>query len=139
RDVAASSAVHVDRIRFLQEPHAHLETEVRRRECADRADVHGVERIIVVENAIRMTRDRAERPAIHNSKHVILSDFLHEANAARAKNTTLRIERNARSKLDGLRLLHFSLQESRTRVSVLDGEFLQLALAGLVADGTIER
>ena len=62
-----------------------------------------------------------------------------EANAARAENAALVVERDARTELDVLRLLHLVLEEARILSAVLDAEFLEPAFAGLVADRAIER
>ena len=56
--VAAGRATGADALRFLQKPDAHLEAEIRRSQRADRADVDGVERVIVVERLARMRGER---------------------------------------------------------------------------------
>ena len=50
--------------------------------------------------------------AIDDAEHVVMRDFLHEANAARAEDAALVVERDARAEIDVLRLLHLVLEEA---------------------------
>ncbi len=77
--------------------------------------------------------------AIDEAEDVVFRDLLREANAARAKNAALVVERDARAELDVFRLLHFILEETRILAAVLDAELLEAAFSGLVADRAIER
>ena len=54
--VTAGSATCADTLGFFQEPDAHFETKIRRRERANGADVDGVERIIIFQLLPRMRR-----------------------------------------------------------------------------------
>ena len=63
--------------------------------------------------------------AIDKSKDVVFRDFLAEANATRAENAALVIERNARAEFDVLRFLHFVFEKTRFRAAVFDAEFLK--------------
>jgi hypothetical protein len=77
--------------------------------------------------------------AIDKAEHVVLGDFLTEANAALAKNATLIVERDARTELDIFGFLDFVFEETRIGLAVLDAEFLKKAFAGLIANRAIER
>src|SRR4051794_39684582 len=76
--------------------------------------------------------------AIDEPEHVIFRDLLAEADATRAKDAALVIQCDAWAEFDVLRLLHFIFEEARLRIAVLDAEFLQPALTGLIADGAVE-
>ena len=138
-DVAARRAARADAFGFLQKPDAHLETKILRRERADGTDVHGVERVIVVENFSRIRRERVPTAAIDDAERVIADDVLRETDAARAKDATLVVEHDARTEVDGLGLVNFWFDEAARALAVIHGIFLQLALAGLIADRTVER
>src|SRR5437588_4228664 len=77
--------------------------------------------------------------AIDKAKHIVLRDFLAEADAARAKNAALIVERDARPEHNVLRYLYLSFEETLLGRPVLDAEFLQETFAGLIANRTIER
>ena len=137
--VHADRGLGVDARRLLEEPHAHLEAEVRRGQRADRADVHRVERVIVLELLARVARERAVAAAVHEAEHVVLRDLLAEANAARTEDAALVIERDTRPELGALGLHVLLLDEARVAAAVGGGVLLELALAGLVADRAVER
>src|ERR1039458_901586 len=63
-DVAAGGATGANAFGFLEEPDAHLEPEILGRERADRADVHGIQRVIVVESFAGISRERVEAAAV---------------------------------------------------------------------------
>src|SRR4030095_10947547 len=77
--------------------------------------------------------------AVDDADAVVIRYFLHEANAARAENARFGVECHARPEFDVLGFLDFLIEQTRLRIAVLDGEFLQLALAGLIANGAVER
>src|SRR5260370_30931036 len=77
--------------------------------------------------------------AVDESEHVVLGNFVAKSNATRAQNAALIIERNARTELHRLRLLHLVFKKAGTGPTILDAELLKLALARLVADRAIER
>ena len=110
--VAARRATCADALGFLEEPDAHLETKIFRRQRADRADVHGVQRVIVVERLAGMTRDRVVTAAIDDAQRVVARDVLRETDAARAKNAALVVEHDARPEIDGLSACEPSLRRS---------------------------
>ena len=99
----------------LQKPDPHLEAEIRRGQRADRADIDRVERVIVLQSFAGMGGQHGVAAAIDEAEHVVLRDFLAKANAARAEDAALVIERDARPELDVLRLLHLVLEEARIR------------------------
>ena len=86
-----------------------------------------------------MDRERGVGAALGESKDRIGHDLIHEANAAAAHDAALVIEPDARADIDVFRLLHLHIDEPRDAAAVLDGLFLEAALSGLVADGTIQR
>src|SRR5260370_42363115 len=77
--------------------------------------------------------------AVDESEHVVRGNSVAKSNATRAQNAALIIERNARTELHRLRLLHLVFKKAGTGPTILDAELLKLALARLVADRAIER
>ena len=77
--------------------------------------------------------------AIDKAKHVVLSNFIAEPNAARAKDATLIIKSDARTEHDILGFLDFVFEKARFSCAVLDAEFLQTTFSSLVANRTIKR
>src|SRR2546423_9707860 len=131
--VATGGAARAKTFRFLQEPDAHLETEIGGGQCADRTDVDCVERIIIFEPLPRMSGENAVAAAIDKAEHVVPRDLQADANAARTKNATLVVERYPRTQLDVLRFLHLVLEKPRIGPTVFDAEFLEPAFARLIA------
>ena len=101
-NVAARRATRADALGFLQEPDAHLKTEILRRERADGADVHRVERVVVVERFAGVSSERIVAAAIDHTERVVADDVLREADAARAEDTALIVEHDARAEVNGL-------------------------------------
>ena len=66
--VAASRATGAEAFRFLQKPDAHLETEIRRSERADRANIDRIERVIIFQSLARMSGQRGMTAAIDESR-----------------------------------------------------------------------
>jgi hypothetical protein len=82
---------------------------------------------------------RAVAAAVDEAEDVVLGDLLAEADAAGAEDAALVVEHDARPELGALRLDVLLLDEARVAAAVAGGLLLQLALAGLVADRTVER
>src|SRR5258705_6556733 len=126
-DVAPRPAARADAPRLLEEPHAHLESKILGRERAHGTDVHGVERVVVVERFAGKRRDRVEAPAVHDAERVVARDVFGEPNAARAENTAFGIEHDARAEVHALGFVNLRLDEAALRLAVIDGVFLELA------------
>ena len=139
RDVGAGAAIHVDARGFFEEPNAHLEAEVVGCQRADRADVGGVERVVRVEQAVRVNGEGGVGAALGEAEHRVAGDFVHEADAAAAHDAALVVEADSRADLDVFRLFHLHVHEARDAAAVLDGLFLKAAFAGLVANRAVER
>ena len=77
--------------------------------------------------------------AVDEPEHIVLGNFVAKSHATRAKNAAFIIERDARTELHRLRLLHLVFKKARAARAILDAELLKLALARLVADRAIER
>ena len=137
--VRAGGGLGVDARGLLQEPHAHLEAEVGAGERADGADVDGVERVVVVQLAAGEAGQRVERAAVDEAEDGVLGDLRGEAHAARAEDAAFVVERDARPEAGLLRLGVLLVDIARITAAVFGGEFLELALAGLVADRAVER
>ena len=137
--VRAGGGFGVDARRLLQEPDAHLEAEVGARERADRADVDGVERVVVIQFAAREAGQRVVGTAVDEAQDGVFSDLAGEAYATRAEDAAFVIERDARPEAGLLRLRVLLVDVARITAAVFGGELLELALAGLVADRAVER
>ena len=137
--VAAGAAARAKALGFLEEPDAHLETKIFRCQRADRADIHRVERVIVVERFAGIMRERAVTAAVDEAERVVAGDVAREPDAARAQDATFRIEHDARPEVNGLRLVNLRLDEAARALAIVHGVFLQFTFAGLVADRAIER
>ena len=73
------------------------------------------------------------------SQDVIVGDFLHKPNTARAEDTPFVIEDDARTDIDPFRLLDLLFDKARFPVAKFNRELLKSAFARLVANRTIER
>src|SRR6185295_15144562 len=82
--VAAARAAGADRRDVAQEPDARLEAERLPGERADRADVHGVARVVVVERFSREGADDGVAAALEEPQLVRLRHLVAEADAAGA-------------------------------------------------------
>ena len=110
--VAAGCAAGADALGFFQEPNAHFKTKIGRSECADRADINGVERIIVLQPFAWVRGQHGVTAPINEPKHVVVRDLVAKTNAARAENAPLIVERNARPEHDIFRFLDFVLEKT---------------------------
>ena len=137
--VAPGAAGRADTFGFAQEPDAHLEAEIFARQRADRADVDRVERVIAVEALSFMNGQRGVAAAVDEAEDVVVGHFLHEADAAGAEDAAFVIEDDVFANVLALGFFDFVLDEVRSAVAELDGEFLQAAFPGFVADGAVER
>ena len=77
--------------------------------------------------------------AVQKSQHIVVRDFLHESDAARAHDAALVIENDPLAEIDALRLFDLLLDKPGLAFAELDRKFLQAALPGLVADRAVER
>src|SRR5439155_14474728 len=127
--VAASAAARAEALGFLQKPDAHLESEILRGEGADRAEVHRVEGVIVVERFPGIMRERVVTAAIDETERVVPDDVPREPNTARTENAAFIIEHDARAETDGFGLVHLGLDEAAGGLAVVHRVFLQLAFA----------
>ena len=124
---------------FLQKPDAHLEAEILARESAHRADVHRVERVIAVEPLARIHREGRVAAPVEEAQHIVVGDFLHEADAARAHDATLVVEHDPLADVHPFWFFDFLFLKARLALAVFDGKFLQAALARLITNRAIER
>ena len=77
--------------------------------------------------------------AIQEAQHIVVRDFLHEADAARAHDAAFVVEHDALAEVHALWLFHLLFDETGFAFAKLDGKFLQPALARLIANRTVER
>ena len=137
--VAARRAALAHARHRAQKPDARLEAEVLRRQRADRAHVLRHERVVPVELAARRDEDLVQVAALAHVEDVVLRDLVHEADAARAHHAALAVVDDGGSELDALGLVDGLVPHPLLRLVVVEPVVLQLALAGLVADGAVDR
>jgi hypothetical protein len=138
-DGAVARAARADRLGLVQVPDAHLVAEVAVGERADGADVHDVARVRVVERHAGRQLDALGVAAAEDAQLVRLGDVVHEARAARAQDAALLVEHDVGAGLDALVLVVLVLAHLGLIPADLHVIVLQAALAGLVADGAVER
>src|SRR5207302_9244481 len=83
--VATRRATRADALGLFEKPNAHLKTKIFGGERADRANIHCVERIIIIERSSGISRQGAVTAALHYPQRIIPDDLFAEANAPRAK------------------------------------------------------
>src|SRR5262249_17757183 len=110
--VATGRAAGADAFGFFQEPNTHLESEIGGGERPDWTKIDRIERIIVFQPLARMRSQHGVTAAIDKAEHVVLGNFLTEANAARTKNATLVVERHAWPEFNILWLLHLTFEKT---------------------------
>src|SRR5262249_40053327 len=137
-DVAAVRAGAADRRRSLEVPDAGVEAEVTAGERPHRTDVDHVAGGLVVEHLPRRDVEVDVVAALVEGELARVRDPVHEAYAARAEDAALLVEHHQGP--DRLRLLLVHLLRQRDAAPlpvVVHVVFLELALAGLVADGAV--
>ena len=138
-DVAAAGARSADRWRVAQLPDTLLEPELLQRQRADRADVHRVARVGVVELRAGKDVDVRVDAALEDTQLSRAGDLLREADAPRADDASLGVEHHVRSDRLLLEAFDLFLAEARPPGAVAEGVLLQPALPGLIADRAVER
>src|SRR5205823_13998278 len=103
---------------------AHLETELGGSNRADWAYIDGVQRVIVFQPLARMSGQHGVTPAIDETEHVVVCDFLAKTNTTRAENAPLIVKGNSRAQLNILRFLDFVLKKTRFARAEIDTELL---------------
>src|SRR5690625_5493164 len=86
-----------------------------------------------------MRTQRCVTSAIGTSKNIVIRDLLTKPDAARAENAALIIEHHSRSEKRPFRFYDFLFDKTAVAAAIIEGEFLKIALAGFVADRTVER
>src|SRR6185437_7745159 len=136
---AAGRAALADALGRAQKPNARLEAEVLGRERAHRADVVDHHRVVAVELTPGRDDDLFDVAALALIEHRIFGDLRHEADAARADDAALGVVDDRRPEGDALRLVDRLVAHALLVLAVLEPIILELALAGLIADRTIDR
>ena len=139
QDIRAHAAIHIDALGFLQKPDTHLEAEVFAGESAHGADIHRVQRVVVVELLAGIDRQGGVAASVQEAQHIVVGDFLHEADAARAHDAAFVVEHDALAEVHALWLFHLLFDETGFALAELDGKFLQTTLTRLIANRTVER
>ena len=119
-NITARRAARANALGFLEKPRAHLKAKILRRECADRTDIDGVQRVVVVERHSGERRDGVVAAAIDDAERVVARDVAREADAARAENAAFRVEHDARAEVNGFRLVNFRLDEAARALTVIN-------------------
>ncbi len=113
--------------------------EILGEERPDRAEIHDIARPRMVQASFGMDPDVGAVTALRDVEHGLLRHVLHEADAARAQDAAIRDVQHVGSEvLDGVEALGVVGTVPRGGAAFLEREILQLALARLVADRTVE-
>src|SRR5262249_10077216 len=115
-----------------------FETKVPLSESAHGTDVHDIRRVAVIEFHARIDPQLGVVSAIEDAELAGLRDLIREAYASRAQDAALLVQHHVGTECHGLVLLHFLLAKPRIVEPEVQIKILQVALAGLVADRTIE-
>ncbi len=137
--VAARRATLANRRSSAQKPDSRFESKVFRREGTYRANVLGHERVVAVELSTRGDEDLVQVAALAHVEHGVFGNLGHEPHASGAHDATLAVVDDRRAEHDTLGLVNGLVAHSLLVATVLEPVVLQLALAGLIADGAIYR
>jgi len=137
--VAASRAAGADALPGLEEPDARLEAKVLTRQRADRADVLGHQRVLVVELAARGQNDFVLVATLAHVENVVFGNLVANSNAACAHDAALGVVDDRRAEANAFRLVDRLGELALRGTLMLVVVVLELALAGLIADRAIDR
>jgi len=136
--VAALSAVRADRRRAIELPGAGLVQKILGKESADRTEIDDVGRPWVRHVAALELPDHGAVATLADVERRVVGDIVHEPDAASAKDAAVRhVDHVAAEILRRIEPLRLAV--AGILAPFLVGVVLQLALAGLVADRTVER
>ena len=139
-DGAAALAARADRGSRLQVPDPGAIEEGPRQQCADRAQVDDVVRVVVPgEGAVARGAHQADVRALLDAQAVGAGHFPSEADAARAEDAALVVEHDALGQQLELGRAHLLVGRDGAFAIVAVVIVLQRALAGLVADAAVHR
>jgi hypothetical protein len=114
--------------------------EILGEEGADGTQIDDVARPRVIEAPFGMDSDVGTVAALRDVEHRLLRHVLHESDAARAQDAAVRdVQHVGPEILDRVEALRVVGAVPRGGAAFLEREILQLALARLVADRTVER
>ena len=137
-DVAAGGAAGANRLVAREEPDALLVKEVVVQERADRAKIDDVAGERVVERVAGKDVDLRVAAATHHHQFIRSGDLAGEPDAAGTHDAAVLVQLNRLRNLLP-RFDHPFLNEAMGRLAVIEAVVLEATLAGLVADGAIER
>ena len=136
---APDGALRAARLRAVQIPRPRLEAIGFRRERPDRTEFGDVAREIVPVRPVGRRRDDVVRAAILDDELPFVGDHVVEANAPLADDATFFVEHDRRPQVDRLRLARLRIDDVRIAARVRHRVILEIALAALVANRTVER
>jgi len=108
-------------------------------ERAHRADVLGHQGVVALELAPRRDHDLEAVAALAQVEHVVADELVADADAARAGDAALGVVDDGVAEGHGLGLVHRLVEHALGRVLLGEVVVLEPALAGLVADGAVDR
>ena len=138
RGVDTGAAVGIDAGSFLEEPRAHFESEIGAGESSDRAEVGGVQAVIAIELPTWENANGGVGAPTVESKHGVITNFIHKPDTAVAHDAAFVIESDAWSNLQVLWLFNLIFLKAGFALAVFDGELLESALTGFIADWAVE-
>ena len=138
-DVAAAGAAGAEAVGGGEQPDAGLEAEVAGGQCADGAEVGDAHGVGVVELTAGEGGDLGVVAALLGGQLAGTGNLVAEADAAGAEDAALAVEDHVGANGLGLALAVLGGGDARRLVVVRHVVVLEFALAGLVADGAVDR
>ena len=136
---AADRAGRARALDLFEVPRPRLEPVRRRRQRADRADLHGVAREVRGERLVGERQHLRRVAAVGEADQRITGHLVGEARAPVAQDAALPVEQDEIADRDRLLEVALLLDVPALPRAVAERLVLQRALAALVADGTVER
>ena len=120
-------------------PDSRFETEILLGEGPDRADVHDVGRIRIVQPLTGIKSQLSSVPSVKNAELPGLGDLVRKTHATGTQDAPLLVQHHVRANGHGLLLLDLLLPEARIVEPEVHVEVLKIAFTRLVADRAVER
>src|SRR5450759_2835012 len=138
-DIAAHRAGRADRRSAAHVPGPGRKPPVGGRQRTDRADLPDVALEVRIQGTAAEGSDHGVDASIEQDQLAVLGYLVKEAHASLALDTAFHVEQDPVGQRNRLGVLQLVLDETAEPRAVVDGVVLQVALAPLVADGTVQR
>src|SRR5712692_5861210 len=120
-------------------PDSRFETEILLGEGPDRADVHDIGRVAIVQPLTGIESQLSPVPSVKNAELPGLGDLVCKTHAAGTQDAALLVQHHMRANGDGLLLLDLLLAKPGVVKPEVHVKVLEVAFSRLVTDGAVER